>query len=185
LYYPDPSSSTSSAISLHLRKIISLSLKSLLIQGYVSYYPSITKQHTTNTIMGGHRFCGGSGYYKLSKAFKRKRLHAMNLSQHYKITCRSRLLGQQRVHPWKDKHLNFIHTGGVKRKVFITKCKLSDSKILSMTYSFLFKNQCMDLDDENQKKIRRRRIFGGRHRHKSSSLVKTQLLLRKNLHIYS
>jgi len=159
------------AFSLHLRKIISFSLKSLLLQGHVSMYPH--RSHTT----GG---CSRGGFYRVSKALKRKRVQCIIQSYQHETTCRTRLLGQT-VHPFKERTSSIINSKRVKRKVFITKCKLCDSKILSVTYAFIFKHQYMDFDDENHK-IRRR--LNGRHRrHKSSSVVKTQLLLKTKTHI--
>jgi hypothetical protein len=98
----------------------------------------------------------------------------------HETTCRNRLFHDQgHVRPLKDRTF-YINTGKApKRKVLITKCKLSNSKVLSVTHSFLFKDQYMDLDNGYHHKKRRHGI-----RRQSSSLIKTQLLLRKKFHIY-
>jgi hypothetical protein len=97
----------------------------------------------------------------------------------HETTCRKGLFHDQgHVHPLKDRTF-YINTGKApKRKVLITKCKLSNSKLLSVTHSFLFKDQYMDLDNGYKKKRRHGM------RRQSSSLIKTQLLLRKKFHIY-
>jgi len=151
----------------HLEKIIALSLKSLVLQGRLSFYPR------------GSPTWNGGGWYRLSKTLKGKRLLSVTRYHMHETTCRKGLFHDQgHVHPLKDRTF-YINTGKApKRKVLITKCKLSNSKLLSVTHSFLFKDQYMDLDNGYKKKRRHGM------RRQSSSLIKTQLLLRKKFHIY-
>ena len=147
----DDRTQTHTFLPNHFEKILVLALNSLLLQGHV--VPCV---HGASSI---------TCFYKLSQALKRKRIQSIARYLMHETSCRNRLFHTCQYQPLKNR---------VKRKIFITKCKLSDPQVLTVTRSLIFKDSYMELDENTKHKTR-----GRRYRQRQAHFLKTQFHLEK------